>query len=196
MIALENVVNDMNTCRGINIIQGSNISELFTLSSQLTNVIIEPLKPIIEKMRDSFTEFIPSPNIKNGYLAAKWCFDNQLYQQSLTILHETIISHICESEKWNDIQHRDIVSKALNIYIHKTEQEKWQCKPDQVDLIKEILNNKTLESLASTYVVTTNLRNDYNHAGMRDNPTNRQHIISQLKKRFDTISLILDKSCS
>ena len=196
MAALERVVNDMNTCRGINIIQGNNINELFYLSSQLTDVIIEPLKPVIEKMRDSFTEFMPSPNIKNGYLAAKWCFDNQLYQQALTILHETIISHICESEKWDNIHHRELVSKALNIYINKTGQEGWQCSPDQVDLIKEILSNKALAFLASTYKVTTSLRNDYNHAGMRSNPVNRQRLISQLKERIDTISLILDKLCS
>ena len=196
MAALERVVNDMNTCRGINIIQGNNINELFYLSSQLTDVIIEPLKPVIEKMRDSFTEFMPSPNIKNGYLAAKWCFDNQLYQQALTILHETIISHICESEKWDNIHHRELVSKALNIYINKTGQEGWQCSPDQVGLIKEILSNKALAFLASTYKVTTSLRNDYNHAGMRSNPANRQRLISQLKERIDTISLILDKLCS
>lgn len=196
MAALERVVNDMNTCRGINIIHGNNINELFYLSSQLTDVIIEPLKPVIEKMRDSFTEFMPSPNIKNGYLAAKWCFDNQLYQQALTILHETIISHICESEKWDNIHHRELVSKALNIYINKTGQEGWQCSPDQVDLIKEILSNKALAFLASTYKVTTSLRNDYNHAGMRSNPANRQRLISQLKERIDTISLILDKLCS
>lgn len=196
MAALERVVNDMNTCRGINIIQGNNINELFYLSSQLTDVIIEPLKPVIEKMRDSFTEFMPSPNIKNGYLAAKWCFDNQLYQQALTILHETIISHICESEKWDNIHHRELVSKALNIYINKTGQEGWQCSPDQVDLIKEILSNKALAFLASTYKVTTSLRNDYNHAGMRSNPANRQRLISQLKERIDTISLIPDKLCS
>lgn len=196
MAALERVVNDMNTCRGINIIQGNNINELFYLSSQLTDVIIEPLKPVIEKMRDSFTEFMPSPNIKNGYLAAKWCFDNQLYQQALTILHETIISHICESEKWDNIHHRELVSKALNIYINKTGQEGWQCSPDQVDLIKEILSNKALAFLASTYKVTTSLRNDYNHAGMRSNPANRQRLISQLKERIDTISLILDNLCS
>lgn len=196
MAALERVVNDMNTCRGINIIQGNNINELFYLSSQLTDVIIEPLKPVIEKMRDSFTEFMPSPNIKNGYLAAKWCFDNQLYQQALTILHETIISHICESEKWDNIHHRELVSKALNIHINKTGQEGWQCSPDQVDLIKEILSNKALAFLASTYKVTTSLRNDYNHAGMRSNPANRQRLISQLKERIDTISLILDKLCS
>lgn len=196
MAALECIVNDMNTCRGINIIQGNNINELFTLSSQLTDVIIEPLKPVIEKMRDSFAEFIPSPNIKNGYLAAKWCFDNQLYQQSLTILHETIISHICEGKKWNDIRYREIVSKTLNIYINKIEQEKWQCTPDQVDLIKEILGNKALGFLASMYVVTTSLRNDYNHAGMRTNPANRQRIISQLKERIDIIPSILDKLCS
>lgn len=196
MAALERVVNDMNTCRGINIIQGNNINELFYLSSQLTDVIIEPLKPVIEKMRDSFTEFMPSPNIKNGYLAAKWCFDNQLYQQALTILHETIISHICESEKWDNIHHRELVSKALNIYINKTGQEGWQCSPDQVDLIKEILSNKALAFLASTYKVTTSLRNDYNHAGMRSNPANRQRLISQLKERIDTISLILNKLCS
>ena len=196
MAALECIVNDMNTCRGINIIQGNNINELFTLSSQLTDVIIEPLKPVIEKMRDSFAEFIPSPNIKNGYLAAKWCFDNQLYQQSLTILHETIISHICEGKKWNDIRYREIVSKTLNIYINKIEQEKWQCTPDQVDLIKEILGNKALGFLASMYVVTTSLRNDYNHAGMRTNPANRQRIISQLKERIDIIPSILNKLCS
>ena len=76
MAALENVVGDMNTCRGINILNGKNFAELLRCSDQLKEVIIEPMKPVIERLKHSFQHFTPSQNIKNGYAAAKWCFDN------------------------------------------------------------------------------------------------------------------------
>ena len=191
MNALEKVVDDMNTCRGVNILEGENIKDLFECSNQLSAVIIEPMKPIIDRLKGSLANFIPSKNIRNGYFAAKWCFDNQLYQQSLTILQETIVSHLCESEGFcvTDENEREVINKSFHIYIHNTQEkkEKWKCKEKQIPLIEKVLSNPEIEKWASTFNVTTNLRNDYNHAGMRPNPAKRTSLIGNLRERLNII---------
>lgn len=194
MAALENVVGDMNTCRGRNILSGENFAELFRCSAQLTDVIIEPVKPVIERLKYSFQNFIPSHNIKNGYVAAKWCFDNQLYQQSLTILHETIVSHICESEGLDvtERQEREIVNMSFIIYGEGLIREKWICGEEQVELIEKLLDNELLKSFASTFLVTTTLRNDYNHAGMRQSPAKQYKFQTKLKERLDIVLSMIE----
>lgn len=192
--ALEEVVGDMNTCRGINILKGDNFAELISWSDQLKDVIIEPMKPVVERLKYSFQNFTPSKNIKNGYAAAKWCFDNHLYQQSLTILHETIVSHICENEGLDvaEREEREIVNMSFTIYNENIVREKWRCKAEQVELIEKLLNNVLLKSLASTFLVTTTLRNDYNHAGMRKNPVKQDKFQIKLKKRLDIIFSMIE----
>lgn len=200
MNALEKVVDDMNICRGVSILKGDNIKNLLECSNRLSAVIIEPMKPIVDCLKSSFANFMPSMNIKNGYFAAKWCFENQLYQQSLTILHETIISHICESEGLciTDERERDAVNKSFYIFINGVEKEKWDCDEKQAQLIEKMLHNSCIKVLASTFMVTTNLRNDYNHAGMRSCPTKRTGLINNLRERLDIIlSMIENKEiCS
>lgn len=191
MAALENVVGDMNTCRGINILGGENFAELLKCSDQLKDVIIEPMKPVIERLKYSFQNFTPLQNIKNGYAAAKWCFDNQLYQQSLTILHETIVSHICEREGIN-VAEREIVNMSFKIYNEKIVREKWKCEKEQVGIIEKLLDSELLKSLASTFVVTTTLRNDYNHAGMRKSPAKQNKFQVKLKERLDIIFSMIE----
>lgn len=194
---LEEVVSDMNTCRGINILNGDNFAELINWSDQLKDVIIEPMKPVVERLKYSFQNFTPSKNIKNGYVAAKWCFDNHLYQQSLTILHETIVSHICESEGLNvaEREEREIVNMSFTIYNEKIVREKWRCEAEQIESIEKLLNNDLLKSLASTFLVTTTLRNDYNHAGMRKNPAKQDKFQIKLKERLNIIfSMIENKT--
>lgn len=194
MTALEDVVGDMNTCRGISILSGANFAELLKCSDQLKEVIIEPMRPVIERLKCSFRDFTPSQNIKNGYAAAKWCFDNQLYQQSLTILHETIVSHVCEREGIDNVAEREIVNMSFKIYNDKIVREKWKCEKEQVGRIEKLLDSELLKSLASTFVVTTTLRNDYNHAGMRKSPAKPNKFQTKLKERLDIIfSMVEDQ---
>lgn len=198
MTALENIISDMNTCRGVAILKGENMKDLWNCSSQLTDVIIEPLKPVIGKIKTSFAGFVPSPDVKNGYIAAKWCLEHQLYQQALTILHENIISHVCDSEGWNiqDFKYRSVVSESFNIYNNKIKREDWKvCDEVQLSLIEKALSNFLLQKLASSFIVTTSLRNDYNHSGMRSNPATKQRIIFQLKERIGIVFSILDELC-
>ncbi len=195
MSALEEVVSDMNTCRGINIVKGEHIAIMNESANQLNEVIIEPMKPIIHKLKDSFQGFIPSENVKNGYVAAKWCFQNKLYQQSLTILQETIISHICENLGWdiNKLSMRDSVSKAFNIYSKgiENDKDKWVAKPSEYPLIEEALANETFRLLSSDYFTISGIRNDYNHAGMRDNPISKDRVVLKLKEELDNIMSLI-----
>ena len=191
MNALEKVVDDLNTCRGVSILQGKNMNSFNKYSSQLKEVMITPMKPLIEQIKSSFENFRPSEDIMNGYFAAKWCLDHQLYQQSLTILHENIVSHICESEKLDiaEEEDREIINKGFSVINKRLEnkKDKWKCTEEQKMRIEKLLNNEWLNALASTFLVTTTLRNDYNHAGMRENPMSRSRLITNLKERLDII---------
>lgn len=175
--------------------KGEHIAIMNESANQLNEVIIEPMKPIIHKLKDSFQGFIPSENVKNGYVAAKWCFQNKLYQQSLTILQETIISHICENLGWdiNKLSMRDSVSKAFNICSKgiENDKDKWVAKPSEYPLIEEALANETFRLLSSDYFTISGIRNDYNHAGMRDNPISKDRVVLKLEEELDNIMSLI-----
>jgi len=60
-------------------------------------------------------------------------------------------------------------------------------------IIRELLEYPVLKELSSTFLVTTNTRNDYNHAGENPNPTKAQKLIDsiecRLKKVFEYFGL-------
>lgn len=187
--ALNTVVSEMYTCRSASILKSENIANLLDLSSQLEETTIKPLNPILQKIKDSFKDFVPSRDILNGYAAAKWCFDKGLYQQSLTILHENIVSQICEQENLNiyDTKERDFVNYAFKIYYDN------DCKynENEDEKINTIQKNKLFQALASSFRVTTNVRNDYNHSGMRPCPATVSAITKNLKERLDKVMVVL-----
>lgn len=187
--ALEAVVADMKGCRGISIIESTHCAKLMNLSAQLQQTIIEPLNPVLRKLKESFSDFIPFSDIRNGYVAAQWCFDHELYQQSLTILHENMVSHVCESEgiDWKAETEREAVNKAFKIYSAELPKEQWICAAYQKPIIERLLKNQLVQSLASIMAETTNLRNDYNHSGMRSNPTSTARIENKLEIQLGKI---------
>lgn len=87
---------------------------------------------------------------------------------------------------------------SFTIYNGNIVREEWICTEEQAKVIEKLLNNELLKSLASTFLVTTTLRNDYNHAGMRNNPAKQNKFQIKLKERLDTIfSMIENKEiCS
>ncbi|MEY8688149.1 TIGR02221 family CRISPR-associated protein [Bacteroides sp. AN502(2024)] len=186
--SLQKVIQDMKGCRGIHILEGDNIMRFLEYSQQLGDVIIQPMNPILKKMKDSFSGFVPSSDVKNGYLAAKWCFEHQMYQQALTILHENIISHVCELQHLDckEETERELAKYALKISINNIGEELWKVDTEEKkERIKALLQQELVAKLASTFMVTTNLRNDYNHAGMRSNPVKFDTLVKELGKRID-----------
>lgn len=193
MKALNIAIEDMKSCRGVNILNGTNIREVIRWEKEITDSTLPVMAPIIEKIRNSFC-FVASESIMNGYRSAKWCFDNQLYQQSLTILQENIISNICEAMDWDKIEEtkRDLISQALNIYSKKRKEEDWKIKPEDKQIVKQLFELELFPQLSSIYLGTTGLRNDFNHAGIRVNPMSTKNIPDAIGKSIDKIYKLFD----
>jgi CRISPR-associated Csx2 family protein len=203
--ALETVVSDMYGCRGLKLLQSSDITNLFETESHLDKILIEPMKPIIKKLRDSFSGFKHEQNIMNGYFAAQWCFDHNLFQQALTVLHENMVSHICELHniELNNDSKRGLVNKAFNIYLNERPKEEWDIQTEEDEKIIETIiceENSLFQRFAPIFNSTTTLRNDYNHAGMRNNPTSLDKIKKKLQEcirnLFEIINEINDTNTS
>ena len=182
------ITQAMTGCRAIQLTNGNLFDDLDNTSKRLGQIVIRPMGPIIQKIKNSFSHFSPSQDIMNGYQAAFWCFDHQMYQQSLTILHENIVSHICQEANYNPQDKkvsRTLISSALNIHHYNIPEVKWKIENEEEKTeIRKLLQLDLLQKLSSTYFVTTSIRNDYNHAGWQDNPTSTNSICQKLEQRL------------
>lgn len=181
-------IDDLRTCRGINIVNSTNISQLKVNASKVSNSAIKPLTPILEKIVADFCGFNIKADILNGYAASEWCYKNGLYQQAITILQENIVTHLCMDEglKWNKEAERDIIEKALYYSYNGTKEEDWEIDPynklnaeqydDKKSKIKSAIENQKLIKICHVVKAIKDIRNDYNHSGIRNAPMPAQKI--------------------
>ena len=199
---LSTFTKDLLNCRGQAIRSGEAINAIRTEAKRIEKVIIPPMAPVLDKINHSLEIFLPNEHVFNGFYAAQWCFNNQLYQQAITILQENIVTYICLQKELDisNISQREMVNKAFNIYLNHTKEEQWKLaskneeqRLSEKQTIRELLEYPVLKELSSTFLVTTNTRNDYNHAGENPNPTKAQKLIDsiecRLKKVFEYFGL-------
>lgn len=86
------------TCRGLMLTQVTcKLKEsLDTVLESASKQRIIPLMPVLEKMKERFDKFSKDNPYINIIETARWCADNRMYQQGLTILEEGLISYACE----------------------------------------------------------------------------------------------------
>src|SRR5574344_2050783 len=201
--SLVEVIGERQTCRGIDIIKTTNFNRLLNITNNIESTSFKPLNPIMQKIKESFEQFDAEENIRNGYNAAIWCFDNKLYQQSITILQETIISDICINNNldWQKRKYRDYVTSAFYILEHNTPKSGWQSKEEkdtpkweeEMGIIDKLINSEITKCWINLYSKVEDLRNDINHSGMRDNAktisefiTLLTNCITELKKKIES----------
>ena len=187
--SLGDVVEDMQTCRGTNIMNLVNLVQLRKYITEIQSTFIKPLNPVFEKVKLRFECFNEIGHPSNLFEAAKWCLDNGLYQQSITILQEGILTYLC-LYMGKDFQDRDLrtfVGVAMNLY----GQKKTMTFPsyyteEQVMLVKSVVDaisrDESLQHYARVFVSCTEFRNDLNHSGMRFNPKKASVIKNGISK--------------
>lgn len=147
--ALKNVMLDFQTCRSIPIVKGNHFKNLITslpkfnayhtirkdgdadkeiiIDNQL-NFLVDKIKAEVDSFKYDNTT-LNADNINNGYKAAIWCFNNQLYQQAITILQENIITESCNSNSDTNWKNGFTASKQnqlknINDYLRVKYQQK------------------------------------------------------------------------
>lgn len=200
---LSEVINERQTCRGISIIKSENFKRLKVASNKLETTIIKPLNPIFNKIKQSMVFFDDEENVRNGFSAAVWCFQNGLLQQSATILQEFVITYIClrHGIRIDDETKRDWVTSAFTIKSYNIDKADWKLSQDvdvrilQTESIENILNDDlfSISEFINAFNNLSTIRNDYNHSGMRSKqmPLNPQKIKENIKKCIEIFGVIL-----
>ena len=193
---LELSVQDMLTCRGININEASHLSMLKEKMAQLESTTIKPLNPIFNKIRKSFEAFSDTPDVMNGFVAAKWCIEHELYQQAITILQENVVTLICGDFNLDekDDKQRKLVNSAFVILKRNLSQSEWVLssfdgfdEEKQRTIISAMLENDKIKLFSNVFEICTGIRNDFNHSGMRQAPSSAQTLKKRITELVDCV---------
>lgn len=226
---LNETISDFHMCRGISIIESTNIKQIKLLMGTMDTSDLPPLKFVFDEVKADFNKYDDIQNIKNGYESAKWCFKNQLYQQAITILIETVISDICLYEEldWKRRKNRDVASNALFILAQNTQETGWKIVTETKDkdkyqnkylslsetnpekllkidekikykskyfkelqLYRQLVKSPRTAELVELSVMVKDIRDDIDHAGMRDGARTSKSIEKELYKIFEKINAI------
>lgn len=197
MDSLQNVIYERQLCRGISIIESTTFKELKDSMMALVSTDIRPLNPIFDKIKQSFSAFDEEENVKNGYAASKWCYQNKLYQQTITILLETMFTDVCVSLKlnWKRRKIRDIASSSFYIVAKNIPESGWNLKEKEgctkyekeKELYLSITKSERIRDLLDLYNLASIIRNDMDHAGMRENALSPDGLIEEFDKLIEKI---------
>lgn len=172
---LNSLIEALNTCRGVSIVDGKLANDLLTALRNADSSVIMPLSPIMEQLAGSISALAHTDCPANTIGAARWCCNHNLFQQAITILQEGIVSIMCRRNgiMVDDEEKREAVNKAF--YIKALHDD--NAIPAQIDklndhlkpLVQQVLGDHMMDNTAfvDTFSDMTMVRNDFNHSGMR-----------------------------
>lgn len=199
--ALETLLQDMKLCLAPNIIKGTAVNDIHDYYQQVLNafeMVIAPIPPILTKIQESLKDFEQTDrnqpeSLRNGYEAAKWCYDHQLYQQSITILEENITTHFCQYLGTDERVYNQ--RKATNAYLrHGCYKDKdWEA--EELSEVRTIVKRASSQLEVGDFIYKMSdaakwihdKRNTYNHASMGRDDQLTTEDIKTLGKKIDSV---------
>lgn len=168
---LEKFAMDRKTCRGPEITRGDMRQRLHDISRQMDASDIPPLKFILQHIRERVTP--PANTLEMVVGAAEWCYDKQLWQQSLSILQEGIVTFFCRRHGIDPMdRQRDLVNRAFMISATMAENRKDRMKwgvdgHDNLPMMLELVHDPLVadREVRRAFQEISKLRNNYMHAG-------------------------------
>jgi CRISPR-associated Csx2 family protein len=185
---LSELSENIKTNRGKKIIAGI---EKFETQQQ---DIIVPLNPLLAKIEEDI-KYFNQTDVKNMLAAVKWCIDKNLIQEGFTLLQEGIITLFLK-DKYEDEKKRNFVSGYLNQYKRGNfESTRFGLLiTDIIELEKSLSGNIQIAEWAKIFSQISDIRNDINHAGIRQNPMNAADFKTKLESLYKETDNLIKKT--
>lgn len=188
---LKSFVDNILLCRGEEIIRNQNGATINSLINSIKPDEIAPLKPLLEKIAKSIAPYNEENQIKTGLKAVNWCINNNLIQQGLTILKETLVTIVCEECGIDHLKYlnREIVGYAFKIINNNQPENKWdRTAKENLHLTRHIIEKSSIIlKLHKEFDRIRHIRNDINHAGHVSNPSSASQFDLDLKRLYPII---------
>ncbi len=151
------------------------------------NSFLKPLNPLFDKIENKINKF-EDDDIRNGFSAVEWCINHNLIQQGYTLLQETIISVLINKlygkEFLQDEEKRMFISYVINLKLRETIADETRYSKEE---IAKIIDKIDLNFAKDIYIPISQLRNDLNHAGCRQNIAKHDDLIKKLKEYYEKV---------
>ena len=160
------------TARGKEIVKNMQGKQISQVLSNIKTDLITPFTPIVSKLSEAFHTFKSENSIINGFHAVQWCIDNNLIQQGITILKEMITSFICIDNNLdsNIEKNRNLIDTAFAIKNKNLKEKDWnEFALKNKEQINKLLDLDLIKILYKKFNELSQLRNDINHAGFKQN---------------------------
>lgn len=181
-------VDQLRTCRGQELISAKDYKLFMEKIASISSDSFQPLQHIFKKLNDSFDEsgFSTDGKISNCLSAARWCAKMRMWQSAITILQEGITSRLTEivGQDVSNPKTRELVGKAFHFACSNDEPDSGS---QQYDIIKRLMSTRYMKdkNLLDTWSKIQEIRNDFNHSGMRKSYKNPRKIIENIPALID-----------
>lgn len=195
---LESFSAAIQTCRSRDIPNlASRLKEL--LGEVREQDFIKPLKPLLRDQLGPILSPFTGEEINDGLAAARWCLNHDLYQQSFTILQETLITCIVRESTGltgSEKKERALVGSVLA----SIDNPNWNSGKTDAMMTEFLLPMKSWlekqDDLRKCMRNISDLRNDLNHAGQNKNPRPPRTFRKALQENLDKAEAILAENAS
>lgn len=181
---LPTFVDEITFCRASNVINGNTAQKLKDSLRSIKDYVLPQLRPILEQIFSTISKFDHN-SVYNCLLAAEWCITNGYFQQATTILQEMMTTIVCQDNNINilDKSKRDLVNTTFNfISDGKSATELRNANDEDIALVETLMQNKYTQTYSKLFSQLKELRNDYNHAGMRESASSPYYMKSTIEK--------------
>lgn len=199
---LGSIIENRRLCRGIPIVEGSGFNTINSNAEVMDKTLIAPLAPVINRIIESFRRYHGDTNAGNGFLVARWCLDNGLYQQAATFAHENIVTALCLEMRlnWKEECGRTPVNIAFRVAQDDLPECQWDLKlPEDADsekqeerreIIRSVMKSESFHRFAPVFSSLNDIRNDINHSGMRRNWIRAEQLKNKISKLIEELEKI------
>lgn len=212
--ALNDFSNAIMTCRGNVSLMETKSCKNKTIAGDYRKFIKElknyektdndfekALTPLFEKVKNDTKAFLDITPVNNGLATIKFCIQNGFVQQGITTLEETMKTFVCiylsnnlKEINLNCYSMNDREKIAKNVLLYKMLKEKYKDGYKADSIVEKIIESNLInEDLFELAQKVSEIRNDVNHFGMRENAITAKKLKDNLQEYyFEFIDIIED----
>lgn len=191
-ISLKALSEAIRFCRGVDLCEGSAAQKILEYLDGADENYLKPLVPLFSELK-SAVENMNTDDAENMIKTAEMSASNGNYQSAVTLLEEGIVTMLCSRYGIDkcDVEKRKWINEALGYkYFCRLQKNKKDKSPKFEDYVAKgafkryVLQDKLInDDLASDFNLLTNVRNDFNHSGMRNKPL-KPMVAKDMKKNI------------
>lgn len=198
--ALKDIEGAFYTVRGAELVRGDMFRRLNKYAETLqTYVLKKPYATLLAIIKKQFNGF-KETDLENGLLAVKWCIDNRLTQQGITLLREWACIFVLDFfGKDHSKQHlKEATSSMLSGFVGASfkpdsKEEYPKLREEEIALVSELEFEPLVLAMQKIYKDIKDPRNDINHAGFNRDASIASKLEQKLTSAYEQLLAVCKK---